>query len=120
MIKLLLRLYEPTEGQILMNGTDIRSFDKEEYYRLLSPVFQDVQLFTMPLGENTAMLPADRIDRALAEECLREAGLGEKLDAMPNGLDTELLKVVSEDGIDLSGGEKQKLALARRSTGMLR
>ena len=113
MIKLLLRLYDPTEGQILLNGTDIRTFDKEAYYRLFSPVFQDVQLFAMPLGENTAMLPADRIDREKAEKALREAGLEEKLDSLEKGLDTEILKVVSEDGIDLSGGEKQKLALAR-------
>ena len=113
LIKLLLRLYDPTEGQILMNGTDIRTFDKEAYYRLFSPVFQDVQLFAMPLGENTAMLPANRIDREKAEKCLREAGLEEKLDSLEKGLDTEILKVVSEEGIDLSGGEKQKLALAR-------
>ena len=113
MVKSLLRLYEPTEGQILLNGRDIRAFDKEEYFRLFSPVFQDVQLFAMPLGENVAMLPKERIDREKAEKCLREAGLGEKLDELPQGLDTELLKVVSEEGIDLSGGEKQKLALAR-------
>ena len=112
-IKLLLRLYEPTEGQILLNGRDVRAFDKEAYFRLFSPVFQDVQLFAMPLGENVAMLPKERIDREKAEKYLREAGLGEKLDTLPKGLDTELLKVVSEEGIDLSGGEKQKLALAR-------
>ena len=113
MIKLLLRLYDPTEGQILLNGTDIRSFRREEYFRLFSPVFQDAQLFAVKLGENTAMCPDGETDREKAERCLREAGLDEKLASLPSGLDTEVLKVVSEEGIDLSGGEKQKLALAR-------
>ncbi len=113
MIKLLLRLYEPTSGQILLNGTDIRSFDREEYYRLFSPVFQDAQLFAVKLGENVAMCTDRELNRDCAEQCLREAGLSEKLDQLPAGLDTEVLKVVSEEGMDLSGGEKQKLALAR-------
>lgn len=113
MIKLLLRLYEPTEGQILLNGTDIRSFDREEYYRLFSPVFQDAQLFAVKLGENVAMCTDSELKRDRAEKSLREAGLSEKLDQLPAGLDTEVLKVVSEEGMDFSGGEKQKLALAR-------
>ena len=113
MIKLLLRLYDPTEGLITLNGTDIRKYLREDYYRLFSPVFQNVELFALPLAENVSMLPMQETDREKAAACLQEAGLGDKLDELPKGLDTELLKIASEEGVDLSGGEKQKLALAR-------
>lgn len=113
MIKLLLRLYDPTEGYITLNGEDIRNFTKEEYYKLFSPVFQNVEVFAATLAENIALLPPDEIDRDRAAACLEQAGLGDKFAEMKKGLDTELLKVVDEEGIDLSGGEKQKLALAR-------
>lgn len=112
-IKLLLRLYDVTEGRILMNGTDIRRFDRAEYYRLFSPAFQDVTVFAFPMAENVSMSPPDDTDRERAERCVREAGLGEKTDKLEKGIDTELLKVLYDDGVDLSGGEKQKLALAR-------
>ena len=112
-IKLLLRLYDVTEGRILMNGTDIRRFDRAEYYRLFSPAFQDVTVFAFPMAENVSMDPPDETDKAKADKCLREAGLSEKIDSLSKGIDTELLKVLYDDGIDLSGGEKQKLALAR-------
>lgn len=112
-IKLLLRLYDVTEGRILMNGTDIRRFNRAEYYRLFSPAFQDVTVFAFPMAENVSMDPPDETDKAKADKCLREAGLSEKIDSLSKGIDTELLKVLYDDGIDLSGGEKQKLALAR-------
>ena len=112
-IKLLLRLYDVTEGRILMNGTDIRRFDRAEYYRLFSPAFQDVTVFAFPMAENVSMSPPDETDREKAEKCVREAGLGDKMDKLEKGIDTELLKVLYDDGVDLSGGEKQKLALAR-------
>lgn len=113
MIKLLLRLYDPTSGSITLNGTDIRRFRKADYYRLFSPVFQNVEIFAVPLIENISMRPAADSDREKAASCIEQAGLGDKLKEMKKGLDTELLKVVDEDGVDLSGGEKQKLALAR-------
>lgn len=112
-IKLLLRLYDVTEGRILMNGTDIRRFDRAEYYRLFSPAFQDVTVFAFPMAENVSMSPPDETDRERAEKSVREAGLGDKMDNLEKGIDTELLKVLYDDGVDLSGGEKQKLALAR-------
>lgn len=112
-IKLLLRLYDVTEGRILMNGTDIRRFDRAEYYRLFSPAFQDVTVFAFPMAENVSMSPPDETDKNKAEKCVREAGLGDKMDKLEKGIDTELLKVLYDDGVDLSGGEKQKLALAR-------
>ena len=112
-IKLLLRLYDETEGCILMNGTDIRKFDRKEYYELFAPAFQDVMVFAFPVAENVSMKEPFNTDKAEAEKMLRLAGLGDKLDKLEKGVDTELLKVLYDDGVDLSGGEKQKLALAR-------
>lgn len=112
-IKLLLRLYDVTEGCILMNGTDIRKFDRKKYYELFAPAFQDVMVFAFPVAENVSMKEPFNTDKAEAEKMLRLAGLGDKLDKLEKGVDTELLKVLYDDGVDLSGGEKQKLALAR-------
>ncbi|MGN0598102.1 MAG: ABC transporter ATP-binding protein [Ruminiclostridium sp.] len=112
-IKLLLRLYDVTEGRILLNGTDIRKFRRNDYYELFSPVFQNVEIFAFPLSENVSMKEPESTDKEKAERCLILSGMDEKLKALPKGVDTELLKVIYDDGIDLSGGEKQKLALAR-------
>lgn len=112
-IKLLLRLYEPTEGEILLNGVNIREYNKRSYYSVFAPVFQDVELFAFPLAENVSMQPPEMTDKNLAESCLNAAGFGEKLAELPSGVDTEILKIIHDDGVDLSGGEKQKLALAR-------
>ena len=70
-------------------------------------------MFAFPMAENVSMDPPDETDKAKADKCLREAGLSEKIDSLSKGIDTELLKVLYDDGVDLSGGEKQKLALAR-------
>lgn len=112
-IKLLLRLYEPTEGEIFLNGINIKEYSKTSYYRIFAPVFQDVNLFAFPLAENVSMKAPENTDRQLSEKCLMDAGLEEKLKELPKGMDTEILKVIYDDGTDLSGGEKQKLALAR-------
>ena len=112
-IKLLLRLYEPTEGEILLNGVNIKEYSKRSYYRAFAPVFQDVELFAFPLGENVSMQSPENTDTKLAEKCLIDAGMGDKLKELPNGVSTEILKIIHDDGVDLSGGEKQKLALAR-------
>ncbi|MGN0506212.1 MAG: ABC transporter ATP-binding protein, partial [Lachnospiraceae bacterium] len=113
MIKLLLRLYEPTEGRILLNGVDVREYDKQSYYEAFAPVFQQVELFAFPMEENVSMKEPERTDSKKAGECLAAAGLSEKIATLPAGTKTELLKIVYDDGVDLSGGEKQKLALAR-------
>jgi len=113
MIKLLLRLYDPTEGTITLNGTDIRRFKREDYYRLFSPVFQNVEIFAFPMAENISMETPEETDRRRAEDAAFEAGLQEKILSLRRGIDTELLKIVDEEGVDLSGGERQKLALAR-------
>lgn len=113
MIKLLLRLYDVTEGRILLNGIDIRDYDKVEYFRLFAPVFQDVKIFAFPISENVSMKDLLHTDCDKAEHTLKQAGFGEKLASLTKGVHTELLKILHDDGVDLSGGEKQKLALAR-------
>ena len=112
-IKLLMRLYEPTEGAIFLNGQDIRSWDLNSYFAIIAPVFQDVNLFAMTYKENVSMKELEKTDDELVKKCTEDAGLGEKIRDLKDGIDTQLLKVIYDDGIDMSGGEKQKLALAR-------
>lgn len=112
-IKLILRLYDVTSGEILINGYNVNRFKRKEYYYLFAPVFQNVELFAFPLSENVSMKEPEKTDKIRAEECLKRAGMAEKLNSLEKGIDTEILKVLYEDGVDLSGGEKQKLALAR-------
>ena len=110
MIKLLCRLYDPQEGEILLNGVDIRKFKHEEYSRLFSVVFQDYQLFSFLLGENVAV--SGDYNEARVRKCLEAAGLGERLAELEQGLNTYLYKDY-EDGVEFSGGEAQKVAIAR-------
>ena len=110
-IKLLCRLYDPTEGQILLNGIDIRKYNYGEYMNIFSVVFQDFQLFALPLGQNVA--GQVDYDPARAEDCLQKAGFGDRLEKMPKGLETYLYKDYDKDGVDISGGEAQKIAIAR-------
>ena len=110
-IKLLCRLYDPTEGVILLNGVDIRKYRYDEYLSLFSVVFQDFRLFAYSLGQNVAANGA--YDAARAETCLREAGFADRLSAMPKGLDTTLYQDYDPAGVEVSGGEAQKIALAR-------
>ena len=113
MIKLLLRLYDPSEGYITLNGTDIRKFRRAEYYKLFAPVFQNVEIFAFLMSENIAMKRAAELDTEKAGRAAREAGLEERIASLAKGLETPLTKIVEDDGVDLSGGEKQKLALAK-------
>lgn len=110
-IKLLCRLYDPTEGEILLNGIDIRKYNLEEYQKLFSMVFQDYHLFALSLGENVAGTKV--YDHQAAEQALRDAGFGARLDSLPDSLDTMLYKDWDQSGVSLSGGEAQKVAIAR-------
>lgn len=111
LVKLLCRLYDPTEGEITLNGIDIRKYSLKEYTDLFSVVFQDSALLAFSIGENVA---ADtEYDRKYAEDCVRRAGFSERLNEMPNGLDTCVYKYFDEKGVEISGGEAQKLCLAR-------
>lgn len=111
LVKLLCRLYDPTEGEILLNGIDIRKYSTQEYMDLFSVVFQDSGLLSFSIGENVAV--DTEYDRELAENCVRRAGFSERLDECPDGLDTCLYKDFDEKGVEISGGEAQKLCLAR-------
>jgi len=111
LIKLLCRLYDPTEGEILLNGVDIRKYDYREYVSLFSVVFQDFKLFAFQLGENVAAT-AD-YDRDRVVSALEKSGFGERLASMEQGTDTYLYNGYGENGVEISGGEAQKIALAR-------
>lgn len=110
-IKLLCRLYDPTEGVILLNGIDIRKYDYDEYIALFSVVFQDFKLLAFSLGQNVAA--SVEYDRGRVQDCLEKAGFSTRLEGMPNGIDTNLYKEFDENGVQISGGEAQKIALAR-------
>ncbi|MCI9319914.1 MAG: ABC transporter ATP-binding protein [Lachnospiraceae bacterium] len=109
-IKLLCRLYEPTEGSITLNGVDIRKYKEEEYRELFGVVFQDFKLFAFPVWCNLAA-GYERDDQRLWS-CLERAGAAEFVRELPDGMETLLYKK-KEGGVDISGGEVQKLALAR-------
>ncbi len=111
LVKLLTRLYDPTEGVITLNGIDIRKYKYEEYMALFSVVFQDSKLFSFSLAENVAA--NTEYDAELVENCVRKAGLSERLDALEQGIETPLYKDFDENGVEISGGEMQKLCLAR-------
>ncbi len=111
LIKLLCRLYDPTEGVITLNGIDIRRYKYHEYMSLFSVVFQDFRLFSFSIGENIAA--GGDYDKDKATECMTRAGLDERLGRLENGVDTCLYKDFEESGIEISGGEAQKMAIAR-------
>lgn len=110
-IKLLCRLYDPTEGEILLNGIDIRKYNYKEYMDIFSVVFQDFKLFALTIGQNVAV--STEYDSERAEDCLEKAGFGSRLAEMEAGLETYIYKDWDGSGIEVSGGEAQKIAIAR-------
>ena len=110
-IKLMCRLYDPTEGEIYMNDFNVRKYDYRQYLDLFSVVFQDYSLLALPLGNNVSS--AATWDGEKAERCIREVGFGERYDNMPKGLETPIYKNFDDEGVNVSGGEAQKIALAR-------
>lgn len=110
-IKLLCRLYDPDEGEILLNGIDIKKYDYEEYMALFSIVFQDFKLFSFSLGQNIAA--AVDYDEKFVEKVIEDVGFIDRLETMPRGISTPLYKDFDKDGVEISGGEAQKIALAR-------
>ena len=113
-VKLLMRLYDPTEGRILLNGVDIKEIDYDEYMGLFATVFQDFKLFAFSIRENLS-LGAEKFPNEInkMEEILQEVGFGDKLKTLKNGVETSLSRNFDPEGLDLSGGERQKLAIAR-------
>ena len=111
MIKLLLRLYVPTEGQITLNGIDIQEYQYNDYIDIFGVVFQDFKIFSFSLGQNVSARMC--YDQSKAKACLAKAGFSDRLANMSKDLDTCLYKDFEEDGVEISGGEAQKIALAR-------
>jgi len=111
MIKLLCRLYEPTSGYISLNGIDIKKYAYDEYIDIFSVVFQDFTLSGLPLGQNVAT--SINYDEIAVRSALFKTGFGERLNRLENGLNTTLFKDYDMDGVTVSGGEAQKIALAR-------
>lgn len=112
LIKLVCGFLDPTGGRILLNGKDIRQFNRRDYYDLFAAVFQDFSILEATVAENVAQR-VEGIDRDLVRICLEQAGLTEKMQALPQGIDTHIGREVFEDGVELSGGQTQRLMLAR-------
>lgn len=110
-VKLLCRLYEPTAGRILLDGIDIREYDYKDYLELFSPVFQDFKLLAFTVKDNITLGRTCREEEV--EKLLAQTGLSGKVHSMEKGMDTMLFKAFDEKGIEPSGGEQQKLAIAR-------
>ena len=113
LVKLLCGLYRPTSGEIIFNSIPLSDFKREDYYKLISPVFQEIRTAFFSLAETVSGKSTAETDLEKAETCMRQAGLGAKIDALPDGIHTKLNKKVHENGTELSGGEAQKLMLAR-------
>ncbi|MDP4087996.1 MAG: ABC transporter ATP-binding protein [Bacillota bacterium] len=110
-IKLLCRLYEPTEGQILLNGIDINKYVYEEYLKLFSVVFQDSRIYSFSVGNNVAA--SEEVDEERVKNALERAGLNGLLDKIPKGIDTYVYMNFDSDGVEISGGEAQRMEIAR-------
>jgi ATP-binding cassette subfamily B protein len=114
LIKLLMRLYEPSSGQVLYNGRPINAFSLASYRRLFGAAFQDYRVFSMSVAENVLLrVPKDAADYERVRQALAHSGILEKVLSLPAGLDTTLTREFAEDGAQLSGGELQKIAIAR-------
>ncbi len=113
LVKIICGLYRPTEGKVLINGTDITEFNRDDYYKVISAVFQDPRFMPCTVLENVSMLPEGESNREKFFDCIKKAGLYEKIQALPQKENTLLVKTVNENAVELSGGETQRLLLAR-------
>ncbi len=112
LVKLICGFYEPTAGEVLLNGENIQKYNRRDYYRHFSAVFQDFPILPESISINIAQTDRN-IDMEYVAECAEKAGLTKKINSLPNRFNTRLGKEIYEDGIELSGGEKQRLMLAR-------
>ena len=111
LVKLLCRLYEPEEGEILWNGKNIREYDLREWQKIFAIVFQDYSLLSLTLGQNVAA--SEQYEAERAKKVLQLAGFGERLNKLKKGLETVVYPEYEQDGVSFSGGEEQKIAIAR-------
>jgi len=112
LVKLLCGFYDPDEGRVTLNGIDIREFNRQDYYKLLCAVYQEFSIIDASIAQNVAQ-KADGIDEEKLWKCLAQAGLAEYVKSLPNGLETKVGRDVYLDGVLLSGGQTQRLILAR-------
>ena len=113
LIKLLCGLYDPTEGQVLLDGEDIRQYNRRDYYKHFSAVFQQFSVLAGTMAENVAQTNSEKVDLPRMWDCLERAGIADKVRELPQKENTHLGREVYLDGIDLSGGQMQRLMLAR-------
>lgn len=112
LIKLLCGFYDPDEGEVLLNGVNIKEYDRRDYYRLFAAVFQDFSLLAGEVAENVASFVRE-VDMDRVRDCIGKVGLGKKIEELPAGYHTHLVKEVYEDAVEFSGGELQRLMMAR-------
>ena len=113
LVKLLCGLYRPTSGTILLAGEDAAKYNRDDYFSLFSTVFQDIHLLTADIAGNISQLPPEETDSGRVEQCLKMAGFYDKVQNLSKKEKTMLVRKVNDEAIELSGGEKQKLAMAR-------
>ena len=112
LVKLLCGLLDPTEGTVFLNDVDVKTFDRDAYYTLFSAVFQEYALLSTTVAENVAQAD-EKIDEARVWDCLEKAGLSQAIRALPQGIHTHVGREVYLDGVLFSGGQTQRLMLAR-------
>ncbi|MCL2752454.1 MAG: ABC transporter ATP-binding protein/permease [Firmicutes bacterium] len=112
LVKLICGFYDPTSGEVLLNGENIKKYNRRDYYKHFSAVFQDFSLLATTIAGNIAQ-DNECIDEDKAESCAERAGLSTKVETLPNKLETYIGKEVYEEGVEFSGGETQRLMLAR-------
>ncbi|MBP1989560.1 ABC transporter ATP-binding protein [Paenibacillus eucommiae] len=113
LVKLICGLLEPVSGRVLMNGIDIKEFNRDEYYSLITAVYQNVCLLPVSIAKNITFCSDSDIDWKKLNKCTELADIKGKIESFPNGFDTNLVPSVTDHGVELSGGENQKLMLAR-------
>lgn len=113
LVKLMCGLYTPNSGKILLDGVEITKYNIKDYYKEFTIVFQDVQTLALTIAQNIACCEKDKIDYDKVQKCIKLADLDKKIQSLPNGVHTNMLKELDDDGIVFSGGETQKLMLAR-------
>lgn len=113
LIKLMCGLYDPTEGEILLNGKPVNAYNRDEYLALFSAVFQDINELPVSIAENISGESYEHTDKEKLTRCMKQAGLYEKVMSLPEKEKTHLVRSLYDDAIELSGGQKQKMALAK-------